>query len=465
MALVPLALYFRSSRAGPIIAAATAFGLTFFGLLLNWIRLFGMAAYVALVIVQTLWVTVAFLGGLMLRDRLPGRWKVVAFPITVLVGEFARSNLPWGGFSWGGLGYTQHDNLPMLRLAAYAGVWGVTFIVALVNSMLAEAILGLRRLRLAAAWVVGAVVLMVLPALLPVTTPGGKRARIAMVQGNVPENTVDPNADDLIVLQNHVGMTRRFDTSGISLVVWAEGTLERDPFEDPDFGAAVSETIKHTGTPLLAGATYDSPRPGPPGVKNMSLMYQADGSLSGVYIKQRLVPFGEWVPLRSILEPLVPEIRRVPVDLVRGTRSTVFQIPDGKFASVICYESTYPDLVRSFVTRGARMLVVSTNNSSYGRTPQSEQHLAFSQLRAAEQRMWVAHTAISGNSAVITPEGRITQSTGLFRQEVLTPTIRFATRVTPYARFGDWLPLAALSVMVAAILAAGFRILRSRTSS
>jgi apolipoprotein N-acyltransferase len=464
VALVPVALYFRSSRAGPVIAAATAFGLTFFGLLLNWIRLFGMAAYVALVIVQTLWVAVAFLGGLALRNRLPERWKVVAFPVTFLVGEFARSNLPWGGFSWGGLGYTQHDNLPMLRLAAYTGVWGITFIVALVNSMLAEAILGLKRLRLAAAWVVGAAVVMVLPALLPVTTPAGKRIRIAMVQGNVPENTVDPNADDLMVLENHVGLTRNLETSGLSLVVWAEGTLERDPVKDPDFGAAVSETIRHTGTPLLAGATFDSSRPGPPGVKNMSLMYQADGSQSGLYIKQRLVPFGEWVPLRGILEPLVPEIRRVPVDLVRGRRSTVFQVPEGRFASVICYESTYPDLVRSFVTRGARMLVVSTNNSSYGRTPQSEQHLAFSQLRAAEQRMWVAHTAISGNSAVITPEGRIIQSTDLFTQEVLTPTIRFATRVTPYARLGDWVPLASLTVMVVALLATGVRFLRRTLS-
>jgi apolipoprotein N-acyltransferase len=110
------------------------------------------------------------------------------------------------------------------------------------------------------------------------------------------------------------------------------------------------------------------------------------------------------------------------------------------------------------------MLVVSTNNSSYGRTPQSEQHLAFSQLRAAEQRMWVAHTAISGNSAVITPEGRIIQSTDLFTQEVLTPTIRFATRVTPYARLGDWVPLASLTLMVVALLATGVRFLRRTLS-
>jgi apolipoprotein N-acyltransferase len=460
LALVPLALYFRFSRAGPLAVASGAFGLAFFGALLSWIRLFGMAAYVALVIVQTLWLVGAFLAGRVLRDRLPEGWKVVAFPITVVVAEFARSNLPWGGFSWGGLGYTQHDNLSMLRLAPYTGVWGISFLVALVNSMMAEAIV-VRRGR-AVGWMAGAVALILLPGLLPVSTPQGKRASLAMVQGNVPENTLDPKADDEIVLQNHVSLTRTLEGRNLSLIVWAEGALERDPFKDRHFGDAISRTIEGTGVPLVAGATFDSARPGPRGVKNMTLMYRADGSLAGLYIKQRLVPFGEWVPLRRILQPVVPEISRIPVDLVKGSRSTVFTIPEGRFASVICYESTYPDLVRSFVRKGARMLVVSTNNSSYGRTPQSDQHLAFSQLRAAEQRMWVAHTAISGGSAVISPEGRITQATGLFEQAVITPTIRFATSVTPYARFGDWFPLAALISMVAALLLSGIQVFRRR---
>jgi apolipoprotein N-acyltransferase len=276
----------------------------------------------------------------------------------------------------------------------------------------------------------------------------------------VPENTLDPHADDEVVLSNHVDLTKQIDGRGFSLLVWAEGALEQDPLRTPTFGAAVEQSVTHTDLPLLAGATFDSSLAGVRGERNMSMMFRKDGSLSGIYVKQKLVPFGEWVPLRRILEPLVPEISRIPVDLVPGRESTVFSIPEGKFASVICYENTYPGLVRSFVRRGARMLVVSTNNSSYARTPQSEQHLAFSQLRAAEQRMWIAHTAISGTSGVITPGGRVTRTTPLFEPAIMTPTIRFATMITPYARFGDWFAFAALVPFVGALLVTVARRLR-----
>ncbi|HWD09746.1 MAG TPA: apolipoprotein N-acyltransferase, partial [Actinomycetota bacterium] len=139
VALVPLAVMFRQARAGLVAVASAAFGLTFFGLLLPWIHLFGLAAYLLLVVLETAFVVAALVLGAIARRRLPRGLAVLAFPVAFLAGEYARSHLPLGGFPWGGLGYSQHNAPGVLQLAAYTGVWGVTFLVATVNALFAEA--------------------------------------------------------------------------------------------------------------------------------------------------------------------------------------------------------------------------------------------------------------------------------------------------------------------------------------
>jgi apolipoprotein N-acyltransferase len=449
-----LALHFSVAGRGPVAAASGAFGLVFNGLLLYWIRLFGPAPYLALTIVQTLWIVAALQLGVTVRDRMPQTLRPLAFPLVFLLQEFFRSMMPWGGFAWGGLGYTQHNNLYALKLAAYTGVWGLSLIVALVGSALAYAVLNHRSNRRAVlAWAGVLAALAVVPAVLPVPSPDGETAEIAMVQGNVPRNTLDPYSDDDIVVDNHVRLSDQLDGDP-DLVVWPEGAFDVDPLTRDDYRAALLGSVERLQTPFLVGAILGS---GTEAVRNSSLFIDADGEVGDYYTKQRLVPFGEFVPLRSFLQPKFPDLNRIPVDLTPGTESTVFEIPEGKFASVICYESTYPDLVRSFVQNGARMLVVSTNFSSFDLSAASAQHVAFSQLRAAEQRMWVAHTSVSGISAVVDPTGRVLERTRLFEPAVLTPTVRFATTTTPYARVGDWVPYGAILSVAAFLLLPALR--------
>jgi apolipoprotein N-acyltransferase len=455
-ALIPLVIHFSLAGKGAVAAAGAAFGLVFNGLLLYWIRLFGGAPYVALTIVQTLWIVAALLLGVLVRGRMPERLRILAFPLVFLLQEFFRSQLPWGGFAWGGLGYTQHDNLLALKLAAYTGVWGLSFAVALITCMLAWALMNFRSdRRRALAYVGGVVVLALLPGLLPVSSPDGETAKIAMVQGNVPRNTLDPNSDDDIVVENHVRLTDELGDT--DLVVWPEGAFDVDPLNRPDYREALLGAVVRQDSPFLVGAILGS---GTGEKRNSSLFIDADGTPGEAYTKQRLVPFGEFVPLRRFLQPRFPELNRIPVDLSPGDEATVFEIPQGKFASVICYESTYPDLVRTFVNEGARMLVVSTNFSSFDLSAASAQHIAFSQMRAAEQRMWVAHASISGISAVVDPEGRVLETTSLFEPAVLTPTVRFATETTPYARLGDWVPWGAVAAVIGFLVAPFFRRLR-----
>lgn len=441
IALVPIAFVFRRASARTIAAASFGFGVSFFSTLLSWVWLFGAPAYVGLVILQSLIVGVALLLGLLLRGRLGG----LAFPIAYMAGEYLRSHLPLGGFGWGGLGYSQHNNPIALRLAPFAGVWGLSLVVVLINTSIASALPLIRsRPRAAAARLGIAALLALAPAVLASGVATGRPARIAMIQGNVPENTLDPNSDDFTVLESHLRLTRQIADEDPSLVIWAESSFGRDPIKNPVLRDSLSRVVTEVGAPFLVGATLESDGPAEGDLINANLFLSANGQLEGIYAKQHPVPFGEYVPLRSLLVPLVKELERVPFDVVSGTEATTFTIDEGTFGSVICYESTYPSLVRKFVRNGARFLVVSTNNSSFNRTAASAQHVAFSQLRAAENRMWVAHTAISGISAVVAPDGKVVGRTELFEEDVLLPTIRFASGITAYARWGDWLPIGIL---------------------
>ena len=459
IALVPIAFVFRRGSARTVAASAFGFGVSFFSTLLSWVWLFGAPAYVGLVILQSLIVGAALLLGLLVRGRLGG----LAFPFLYLAGEYLRSHLPLGGFGWGGLGYSQHNNSIALRFAPFAGVWGISLVVLLINVAVASALpLIMSRPRAAAGRLGMAVLLALAPAVLASGVATGSPARIAMIQGNVPENTLDPNSDDFTVLASHLRLTRHIADEDPSLVIWAESSFDQDPFNNPALQNPLTRVIREIGAPFLVGATLESEDLAKGDLINANLFFRSNGQLEGTYAKQHPVPFGEYVPLRSLLVPLVKELERVPFDMVSGTESTTFTIDEGTFGSVICYESTYPDLVRKFVRNGARLLIVSTNNSSFNRTAASAQHVAFSQLRAAENRMWVAHAAISGISAVVAPDGKVVGRTELFSEDVLLPTVRFATGITFYARWGDWLPIGILLILGAVALAEVLGRLRRR---
>ncbi|GAC1375059.1 MAG: apolipoprotein N-acyltransferase [Actinomycetota bacterium] len=447
VALVPLALVFRNASAKRVALGSAAFGATFLALLFPWIHLFGLAAYLLLVGLETAFITAFLTLGTLLRNRLPRPVRLLAFPLALLAGEYVRSNFPLGGFPWGGLGYSQHNNFITLRVAAYAGVWGVSLVVALVNALLAEALVAARSsppgalVRLAAA-----LALIVAPAMLPVSAPKGSVATLALVQGNAPlQDPSHRHALDQQALDNQVSLTAMLAGKKVALVVWPESSLGHDPFADPALLEPLLASIRQADVPFVVGATIALPAShGNEQFRNESLFFNKDASLAGRYVKMHLVPFGEYVPARHLLAGWIKELNRVPADGIPGKAPQVFSLPEGTFGTVICYETAYPNLVGSFVRKGARMIVVSTDNSSYRRSAASAQLVIMSQLRAAEQRMWVSQAALTGVSAVIAPDGRVVSSAGLFQPALLTPTVRFATGATVYGRYGDWLPMGVL---------------------
>jgi apolipoprotein N-acyltransferase len=179
-----------------------------------------------------------------------------------------------------------------------------------------------------------------------------------------------------------------------------------------------------------------------------------------VYAKQHLVPFGEYVPLRGLVS-FIGELDQVPYDFERGSGRVMFSAAGHRFGTVICFESAFAPLVRGYVRDGAELIVVTTNNRSYRRSGLAAQHLAMSQMRAAETARPVLHASISGITGVIDDTGDVHDTSELFVNKVTTGTVQTTAGRTPFVRFGDWV----LYACVVGLVFAAVRGARSQRSA
>ncbi len=450
ISLSPLLAAGRASEGRRGFALAFVFGAGFFGVLIVWISIIGWAAWALLVALQALFV--ACFGAIWVRCA-RGRMvamRVILAAATWVALEYIRSRIPLEGFSWGQLAQSQTDLTWLLRIARFAGGWGVTFVVVAVNALIAETLAsflqrkGVRSLLPA----VAAAILLALPLALPAPAMGGKRLGVSMIQGNVARATKDLTTRQEQILASHARLTRAVASKNPDLVVWPESSVELDLSTSPEPQLVMERAARAAGSYLIAGVNQDA---GAGRYKVTAWALSPRGRVIERYQKTHLVPFGEYVPARGLLGG-IPALRQVPSDAIPGTEPGLFELGDLDVATVISFEGDFGSLVREPISLGGRVLVVATNTSTWGESWASAQHLAFSRLRAAENSVWVAHAAISGISAFVAPDGRIVARTPLWQATTLTRDVRVATGVTPYARFGDWLPILAVVMAVAGAL-------------
>ncbi len=450
VAPVPLLWGLRRARSRwSAIGATYVFGLVFFTLLLWWVAISTRVGAAVLFPVMPLFVVP--LGWFVWRIR---TWPAGYWWVSVVGGwaatEWVRGHWPFGGFPWGSLG-TAVGDVPALRATAQ---WvGETGLSVLAVSVAAGLVLLLERR--GARWVVGAVgaglLLTIAGSLWPPQTDGDS-LRVAVIQGSSPCPGRYCAGENQRIFDSHLTLTRSLAPGAVDLVIWPESSAqyEAETLTNPENQTALSAEAARLGASILVGSTRTA---GEDGFTNANLLYGPDGVIVGEYDKRQGVPFGEYIPFRRYLG-WVKEIDRVSRDMVPGTEPVVWELPQGRFASVICFEAAFPRHVREAVRDGARFVVVTTNESGYGRSAATLQFSEMTRMRAAENGIDMVHASLTGSSALIRADGAITKRTGIMEPAVLMGQVGFRTLApTLYTRWGDWVQLVAIAGFAIALVA------------
>ncbi len=433
---------------------------------LSWSGIYvGLVPQLALSTLQAVYIglvslVVGWLGRRLLQRGHPAL-AVGLVPVVWVLGELARSTTPFGGFPWARVAFSQADS-PLLAYAAWGGAPGVSLAVGAVGAGLLHAAYALRRGQVrAATWPLSLAAAVVAVATVIPVPVDGRSVRIGYVQGNVPRAGLDFNAERRAVLDNHVtGTLTMAQLPGLrpAVVVWPENSSDIDPYLNADARAQIDRAVTAVGVPVLVGAVMEQDART---LRNGSLLYRPGVAEPERYDKLHPVPFAEYIPYRSFFRTFSSAVDLVRRDFTAGDRIGAFTIstPTGEevvLLPTICFEVAYDGLMRTSVTHreGDAVLVVQTNNATFGFTAESEQQLAISRLRAVEHGRSVVHVSTVGVSAFIAPDGTVTDKSALFtaHQAVADVTARadrtVADRIGPLP---EW--LAGLSLLTLLLIA------------
>ncbi|MBK6019293.1 apolipoprotein N-acyltransferase [Streptomyces sp. MBT53] len=448
----------RSWKAG--LGLGYLFGLGFLLPLLVWTGVeVGPGPWLALVAVEAIFV--ALVGaGITAVSKLPA-WPLWAAALWI-AGEAVRARAPFHGFPWGKIAFGQADGV-FLPLAAVGGTPVLGFAVVLCGFGLYEIVrlaLETRRThevrRSAAAVALLSVAVPVVGALAARSLVSDKAedgtTTVAVIQGNVPRAGLEFNAQRRAVLDYHVKETLRLaakvkagKVAKPDVVLWPENSSDVDPFADAQAYTDIDEAAKAIGAPISVGGVVE--RGGK--LYNEQILWDPVKGPTDTYDKRQIQPFGEYLPMRSLLGAINKNwTSMVRQDFSRGTKPGVFTMNGAKIGLVTCYEAAFDWAVRSEVTDGAQLISVPSNNATFDRSEMTYQQLAMSRVRAVEHSRTVTVPVTSGVSAIIMPDGKITQKTGMFVADSLVQKVPLRSSETPATKLGI-LPEMAL-VLVAA---------------
>ncbi|MFJ4787207.1 apolipoprotein N-acyltransferase [Streptomyces sp. NPDC088794] len=436
------------------------FGLGFLLPLLVWTGVeVGPGPWLALVAAEAVFIGLVGVG-VAAVSKLPG-WPLWAAALWI-AGEAARARVPFHGFPWGKIAFGQADGV-FLPLAAVGGTPVLSFAVVLCGFGLYEAVrLGIdgrrtRTVRRSAAVVaLLSVAVPVVGALAARTLVSDKAedgyATVAVIQGNVPRAGLEFNAQRRAVLDYHARETERLAAevkagkiAKPDFVLWPENSSDVDPFANADARAVIDKAARAIGVPISVGGVVE--RDGK--LWNEQILWDPTKGPTDTYDKRQIQPFGEYLPLRSLIGAINSNwTSMVRQDFSRGTKPGVFDMAGTKVGLVTCYEAAFDWAVRSEVTDGAQIISVPSNNATFDRSEMTYQQLAMSRVRAVEHSRTVTVPVTSGVSAIIMPDGKITQKTGMFVADHLVQKVPLRSSETPATRLGI-LPEIAL-VLVAA---------------
>ncbi|MBQ8408038.1 MAG: apolipoprotein N-acyltransferase [Clostridia bacterium] len=347
----------------------------------------------------------------------------------------------WWGVPWGRLPLGQVEAPLLLRSASLFGSYFVTFIILAVNFCIAYVILhrNTKKILSAVAVLLFCLNLAAGSLVTLLYREEGEQITVAAAQGNIPSADKWDSSSLERNLGIYEGLTVSASANGASVIVWPETAIPYDFFSRYDLQSYMSSLAKENEITILFSAFTSDEESGM--LRNSIIEVRPDGSFGEtVYHKQRLVPFGEFVPMRRLVMFLVPplaEIGMLSEDLMAGEESVVFQTSVGRVGCGICFDSIYEDLIRSSVQNGAEIIAISTNDSWFGDSAALAMHNSQSILRAIENGRYVVRSANTGISSVIDPMGNVVEALEADREGYVIADACMRQQTTLYTRIGN----------------------------
>jgi apolipoprotein N-acyltransferase len=351
------------------------------------------------------------------------------------------------GFPWALIGYSQYKFISLIQISDMTGVYGVSFLVAALNGAFFDVAVSWPKrtgqMPLFGRWpmTVGIGVLALL-LLASVIYGMGKLknefntaqfVKASVVQGNIAQGIKWDSRFRSEVIETYKRLTLTASSADPDIIIWPESAM---PFTFGNNKALTGEIIefqKSIGVHLLFGSnTVKSVNR----MSNSAVLLSPEGNVMSVYDKIHLVPYGEYVPLRSVL-PFVNKLTAGIGDFIPGKEPSVMETPFAKIGNLICFEIIFPGLVRKFADRGANMLITITNDAWFGRTSAPYQHFSMAVFRAVENRVPIARAANTGISGFIDSKGRIINQSDIFNETVLTEKLSLGNKKSFYTMYGD----------------------------
>lgn len=431
-------------------AAGAVAGAVFAGTSLVWLTSVGPDAYLAVTALFAAWWAVMLAA---MRLTMGVRAWPLLVPAVWVGQEWARSQWPLGGFPWARLGYVSVDS-PVAILVPHLGVYGLTYVIAAIGSLLAAAIIGSHRRGALTAVGLAAAVVAAGTAFAQAAPTGSAQAtvQVAVVQGGSQSGMGEQQAR--AVLAAHVRQTRLLAADTVTrpaFVLWPESATDIDPLIDTQARAQIDAAVADIGVPVVVGAVTAVPDQ-PQHARNQAIAWMPLTGPGAVYTKRQLVPFGEYVPVRGLLERVTSRFTQVPRDFVSGVDSPVIDVGAVRLGMLICYEVAFDDRVTDAVSAGASMLAVPSNNATYAGTTQPAQQLTITRFRALETARSTLLASTTGVSTIIDSSGTVLTSIEDGAAGSRIADVAPSTQITTAVRWGGGIGVALTVIAAVAVI-------------
>jgi apolipoprotein N-acyltransferase len=472
-ALVPILFAIRNSDLKESFRLGFVTGVVYFGGIMNWLLILSpfstvfwvtlgyvfLSAYLACYVF--LWtVSISFISQHWLKKLDTGSIAYKLAYIFLIALSWTGLEVLRGyvitGLPWASLAYTQWANIPVIQIASIVGMYGVTFLVVLVNGVIAISINDIRSWKssLKSAIIPAGILIICLiyGFIVPNNSLEGKKIKIAMVPGNIKQKDKMSSWGDKSgwIFDKYIDTTYKIIDEKPDLIVWPETAVPQIMFPESAEYERIKSLLSRWKTHFLLGAiSYELTNPGWK-IYNSAFLLKPNGDIIDKYDKIHLVPISESFPFKKYLPEKIKAMVVGVSDFDRGNRYTVFSSPLANIGIPICFESVFPQISRKFVNDGANLIGIITNDSWFIGTFAAEQHFSMAPFRAVENRTSVFHCANYGISGIIDPYGRITQRLDPEKNEdgYIVGDVGIYQAGTFYTKHGDYLPWTCLAVLL-----------------